>query len=701
MPSKKTDRPGRPPPPRGSKLGGKTTPSASGSATSFDGAVDQRRVKDVSSARDLFNRLVLDNSQRSQTFAYVRNQLEGGRPFDPNLLRSQGATWQTNVNFRDAEAARNRTLIPYWKMVNDVPHKIAVTIRSNSPQSSKWEVSFAEAFDDFLTDWGSGYQIEFMNFASNFVNFGPGIVQWREKTDPRYSAVNVQRIYFPKNGRMSPDEWDVVALVADVSPSELYIKVKDKQSKGRSKFLGWNIDAVEAAIAEFKDGGSMPDPYDYTRWQDMMVNNDIYYSSRFQPLQLVWMYVRGFDGKIQARCFSRMAGVEEFLFLDDNYSENFRHILGPVWYDTGTDSMIHSIKGFAVKNFHFSALINRTKSRFVDGATFSFGLNFQRSDNNMPDDAPPVENYGPCSIFPSGMTQLTVYPQTQQAESVITMLENNEAQNNALYREQTQQIQETDTATQAKLLASMQGELSEASASLFLSQYGDNVSTEQVRRLRMRGNQNEDAKKFVQRLKDLGVPDDVIHDKPIIIKTGANAGMANPALRTMAFQEGLALSKLPGVNAQWFLENFIANKYGSQSVSKALLPQGAQSNPAQRRQAKMENQDFGQGQQLEVAPEDDHAVHIEEHMQPMEAIAGAFQQNGTIGPEQTMALTIGVEHTGQHLGYLAQDETSKDAFQQLSPRFRQVQSITRGILTRLQQQKNGQQNGPSPLARTG
>lgn len=616
----------------------------------------------------------------------VRNQLEGGRPFDPQALKQQGAAWQTNVNFGDAQAARDRTLLPYWKMVNDVPHKAAFTIRVNSPQVDAWQVAMAEAYDDYLVDRGAAYQIEFMNFASNFVNFGPGIVQWRDKMDPRWSCVNVQRIYFPKNGRMNPDEWDVVALVADMSPSELYIKVKDAQSKKRSKYLGWNINAVEKAIAQFKDGTTWPNPYDATRWQDMHVNNDIFVTSQFQPLQLVWLFVRKFDGTISAQVFTQQGGIEEFLFEDENYAEKFRHILGPVWYDTGSDSMIHSIKGFGVKNFYFSLLVNRYKSRVTDSGIFALGMNFQRDQENMPDESPPIENYGPVNVIPTGMKQLQFYPQIQAGAAIVGMLEGNRDKNNSLYRDQQQtDIAETDTAKQAEILASMQADATQASASIFLAQYGENVIAEEVRRLRTRGNTCEDAVRWVKRLKAAGVPDNVIfitEGIDVIVTTGANAGMASPAARVQAFKEGMALSQMPGVNGQWFLRNFIANRYGSNAVKpgNALMPEGSQSNPAQRREAKIENASFGQGMELPVAPEDAHFEHLQEHLAPLMPIAQQFAATGQATPEQTTAMVIGLEHSAQHMQYLSQDQTMKQQFQQVNGPFQQIQSVARGML---------------------
>lgn len=686
---------GKPPPP--AKLAKKvpTATALSTGTSGFDDAKNQRRVKDVASARAIFNKFVIDNSQRSQTFAMVRNQLEGGRPFDPNALKAQGASGQTNVNFGDAESDRDKTLLPYWKMVNDVPHKAAFTIRSKSPQSEKWEVAFAEAYDDFLTDWGADYQVQFMNFCSYFVNFGPGIMQWRDKNDPRCNAVNVTRIYFPKDGRMSPDEWDVCALVADMSPSELYIKVKDRKSKKRSEYLGWNIEAVEEAIAQFKDGGSMPDPYDYTRWQDMFVNNDIYVSSQFQPLQLVWLFVRNFDGNISCHVFPRMTG-DKFLMEDAKYAEKFRHILGPVWYNTGTDSMIHSIKGFAVKNYHFSVLKNRTKSRFIDGSTFLFGMNFQRDQDNIPDESPPIENYGSVNVIPSGLKQLQFYPQIQAGAAVIEMLAGNQSQNNSLYRDQQQaQIADTDTAKQAEILASMQADTTQASASIFLSQYGENVITEQVRRMCTRGNTCEDAKRWVKRLKDKGVPEEVIFtyldEGKMIVATGANAGMANPAIRVQAFKEGMALSQMPGINGRWFMENFLANRYGSAAVAKAMLPEGQQSNPGQRRAAEQENGDFGQGIMLHAIPEDAHYEHLQEHLKVLAPIAMGYRKTQQISPEQTSALGIGLEHSAEHMQFLSQDETMKQQFQEVNGIFREVQSIARGIFMKTMAAQAGQQ----------
>lgn len=671
-----------------SKTGGSSDDDA---AQGFNDVSDARRIKDVDSARTIFNRLIQDNTLRSSTMATVRNQLEGGRPRDPGELEQAGEAWSCNVNFGDAAASFNRTLLPYWKMVNDVPHKASFTISSNAPQTELWQAAYSEAFDEFLEDWSSDYFQQYMQMASNFIKFGPGPVMWDDDSSPRYKAVNPQRLYFPKNTNMSPDSWEVVAFVRDVPMTELYAKIKDKTSARQSTDAGWNTNSIKATIVQAAEGGPAPDYRDYTRWSDQLVNNDLMVTTPFQPQAVVWLYVKQFDGTIGCYVFNQFAGVNDFLYQDEKAAESFRHLMGVIWYDTGVDGMVHSIKGFGIKNYFFALLTNRMKSRMVDSATFSLGINFQWADATQPDETPPVENFGAFTVFPAGLSQLAIYPNLKQASDVMQILESNANENNSLYRDQSQQIQNTDTATQANILASMQGQLSEASASIYLSQVGENIFTEQVRRLRKKGNRDEDAKKFVQRLKDRGVPDMVIYEKEIRVRTGANAGMANPALRIQRFQEGLALASLPGVNARWFLEGLIAEKYGSNAVDKALLPEGESSEPVQRRQATMENVDFGQGVPLDVAPSDAHFEHIQEHLKPAAGVITVYNQKGQVSPDQISTLVITIEHTGQHMAFLQKDETKKAEFQQLLPQFRLIQSTARGIISKIQKQQQQQQ----------
>lgn len=124
--------------------------------------------------------------------------------------------------------------------------------------------------------------------------------------------------------------------------------------------------------------------------------------------------------------------------------------------------------------------------------------------------------------------------------------------------------------------------------------------------LRRKGNTDKDAKAFVRRLREKRVPDEIIFDVEVRVRTAATAGLSSPMLRAQKAQAMLGMMNLPGVNGRYWLEQYIANNFGSQAVTKGLLPEGAQSNPQQRRAALLENMAFGQRVQLPVDQADAH-----------------------------------------------------------------------------------------------
>jgi hypothetical protein len=504
---------------------------------------------------------------------------------------------------------------------------------------------------------------------------------------------------------MSPDEWDIIMFVRDVSVSELWGRVSDRKRAETSEEAGWNTTAIKAAIVDAwncADRGTAND--DYTRISDDLVNNDIAATdTRFSPVRVVWACVKGFDGKIACHAFteeaSGKAGSDGFLFESEKYAESFGNIFGPVWYDTGVDGMAHSIKGFSVKNFHFSTMLNRMKSRMVDSTTFSLGINFTRESEDIPDETPPVENHGAVTVFPSGLKQMAVYPQLQQSMAVIATLEGNQTQNNSLYRDQNQkQIGSTQTAKQAEILAAMQGEMNEASASMYLSQVGRNIFTEVVRRLRIRGSDNRDAKKFVERLKKAGVPEQVIFETEWIVETGASAGMASAAVRMNKAQQLVSMQNLPDMNGRAIRELFVTQIAGANGVKQFMMPAGGQSEPEQLREALQENNDFIQGMQLPAAPSDSHITHIPTHLQSAAQMVQATDQlvaQKQLPNQQAMrAILMNMAHTRQHFIYMEMDETRAQDRKVLWDQYSALDSKVKkfmAIIARAKQQAEQQQ----------
>ncbi len=656
---------------------------------------NDRRIANCSQARELYVRLYLENQLRAGSFAQIRNQIEGGRPFSPADLERNGEGWRANVNFQDARAAFKRVSLPYWRMVHEVPQVISVNVHSNAPESDQWGMAMAQVFNRFLDDWGSDYFMQFSGFADDFMMYGPGYVMWPDAQTPRYRWCQTVQMLFPKRTKASVDKWELVAFKREMTADELVKLVRDKKERGRSKDAGWNPKAVMKAIRLASPSPGNTRYFDPNYWQDMIVSNDLVIGVVWPPVTVVDLWAANREGtKIRHYIFTEKSDVQEYLYEADEEAEDFRKIFAAVFYGVGSNGLIHSIKGFGVMNYNYATAINRTKCRMLDSGTFAMGMNFVKGDNT-PEGAPPVENVSMLNVFPTGLTQLQWYPNLAVGIQMVEALQQAQNENNFVYNEVQKAIGDTDTATQAKLIAGISAEMGTATSSMFLSQMGT-LFTEIVRRLRKKGSGDEDAKKFQARCKALGVPDAAMFDLEITVKTGASPMMADPAQRSQVMDQMMAtVYPLPEANRKWLREQYVANKLGAEGVKKALLPDNSESEPAARREAMMENAGLSQGMPLPVAPEDAHVEHLDEHLKPMEAMVQAAQKGQQITPDHLVAAQFTIPHMAQHLQFLSSDETKRTQFQQLKARFTNVANVIGGIIARV---SKAHTNGADPAA---
>ena len=653
------------------------------------GVTVDRRIRSVGDARELYIRLVYENRLRAQSFAQVRNQIEGGRPFDPATLHKNGEDWRTNANFNDARAAFKRVSSPYWKMVNEVPRKISVRIHTTAPDADKHGIAMAEAFDRFIEDWGPDYLLQFQGFVDDSLMYGAGYNMWADDATPRFKWAQTVQMLFPRRTKSSVDEWELVCLKREMTASELLQHVKDQETEQKAYQAGWNPEMVKKAIQLAAPQPLQTRFLDPNFWQDMVVSNDLIIGQVWPPVSIVDLWAKNRDGSIHHYIFTEKADIGDYLYESKESTDSFRQIFGTCFYGIGSNGLLHSIKGFGVMNYYYMTVLNRMKCKAVDSVGMTMGLNFVR-DDNAPEGTPPVEYHSFLNIFPKGLTQLQVIPQLQPAIAMMQQLQQNRDENNFTYNEVKSSIADTDTATQAKLLAAIGGEMESAMSAIFLSQMGA-VFAECFRRLCLKSG-DPDAEKFQKRCLDLGVPKEYFSDKiEKTVKTGASPSMASPVMRGQIAQNLMqTIYSLPGANRRWIEEFYVSNLLGAEGVKNALLPVGTDSDPRSRRDAMMENPDLAQGMPLPVDPSDAHVEHVDEHLKPLEMIVGAVQQGQAITPDHLLALKMTIPHIQAHMDYLAQDPTKAAIAKQLNARFALVQNIARGIEARMARaQRNG------------
>jgi hypothetical protein len=676
---------------------------------------NDRRIANCEQARELYVRLYLENQLRAQSYAQVRNQIEGGRPFDPDSLHASGETWRTNVNFNDARSAFKRVSMPYWKMVHEVPQTISVKIHlNNTPDASRWETILASNFDRFLKDWGPGYIENFSGMADDYVMYGPAHVMWDNEDTPRYRWMPTIQVLMPKRTKSSMDTWELFCYKGELTAAEL---LKNLRGGGdAAKDAGWDPNMVHQAIRMAAPGPAQTRYFDPNFWQDMIVSNDLVIGGVWPPVAVVYMWAKSPDGKkIRQYIFTEKSDVPDYLFHKDLDEGQFKRIMGTCFSTFGSNGLYHSIKGFGVMNYYYATAINRTKCRMIDSATFAMGMNFTRTDET-PAEVPPVENYSMINLFPPGLNQMQWYPQGLTAASeLLGILSQNQDENNFTYNEPQKDIADTKTAKQAVILSNIASEMSTASSAIFLSQLG-NIFQEMWRRL-VQKSDDPDAINYKRRCVVDGVPPKffemvstdgkMITDKnadetiEVTIEAGASPTMSSPAMREQISNWLMgAIMPQPDANTRAIKEFAVASRTGAGGINQFLLPVGTASDPLARREAIQENDDFSRGLILGdppgfgVDPSDAHVEHADEHLKPMEMITQQVQQKKPIDHGHMIALQMTLPHVAQHLAYLQNNPIYKAQFQSLKARFQAVSVVASGLLKRLAAaQQQAQQTG--------
>lgn len=676
--------------------------------TSSDNSINtDRRIANCEQARELYTRLWLENQLRAQSFAQIRNQIEGGRPFDPDALHSAGEDWRTNVNFNDARSAYRRVSLPYWKMVHEVPQTISVKLHGQTPDYLKWSLVMAQNFDRFLDDWGPDYIMQFSGFAGDYVMYGPAHNMWEDENTPRYKWMPTIQILMPKRTKSSVETWELLAFKREMTAPELLKHIKTSGKTQDAKDAGWNPDMIRLAIKMAAPGPAQSRYFDPNFWQDMVVSNDLVIGGVWPPCAVVDLWAKSDTGKIRHYIFTEKSDVPDYLYESDEAESEFKRIHGTAFSEFGSNGLYHSIKGFGVINYYYATVVNRTKCRAIDSATFAMGMNFVKGDDT-PEEAPPVENYSMINIFPKGMEQLQWYPQgLQSASELLGMLEQSQTENNFTYDEPQKDIADTKTARQAVILSNIASEMSTATSAIYLTQMGA-IFAEMVRRL-VRKSDDKDAKNFKKRCEAMGVPTALWKDLQsdtveMTVKCGASPTMASPVAREQIGRTLMTeILPLPDANRRAILDFRVASLTGAEGIEQFLLPIGTASDPRARREAIMENNDMAQGIVLGdppgfgVDPSDAHIEHADEHLKPLEAITQAVQQKKPIQPAHMTALQMTLPHIAQHLQYLSTNVVERPQYNALKERFMAVSSIAQGLMKRLAAAQQKAQMSGQPL----
>ncbi len=682
----------------------------------LDIEVKERKVGDVSSAHSIYTKMRRNHDEREKGFALIENQINGGRPYDPKKLAEQGQSWRANFNFGDAASALEQAQVAYWRLLHDTSNLINIEIHSDHPDKDRWAQTITHNFNRFIDDWGDGYVLNYLQFSRNHLLYGVGPVIFPDRETPRWKPIRTNDVLVPERAPASSSGQDLLIIEEELSISELWGRIRTEKDKEASTARGWKIDPVKKLLHFTINNSQKSHNDDWVKVEDRIRNKSTELAQEHGNIEVVTLYVKEWDGKISKMIFSDH--FEEAGFIFDDHETAFRgedisDDISMVFFEVG-NGLFHSVRGFGYKNYQTSIAQNRLKCKVLDRCTIE-GLNF-RDNSEGQRTTLPITNMGAYNIVPKDLEQLPNYPGSSTIGDALGMIQDTVNWNNARYRDQSTQIEQSNTATQARILANLQSQVEVSNSTLYLKQFAKNIMAKQLERLMRKGNPDPDAVTFRERclVKDI-IPEEAFHTMEYTIGTGADPGKTSAALQAEITYQ-LMQGNSPYVDQYSAYEGYLESTLGASSVKRYLKPEDQLEDKGAIRLAQLENTSLGDGVPIEVTQRDDHVLHIATHMEPLMAIVGTAQtiEEGQIGmpantgmpqqpslsQEQMIALETTLPHIEMHLQFLEMDEFKKEQFQQLSAQFKQLASTAIGMIQKIQETAmafaNQQQFGGDP-----
>jgi hypothetical protein len=685
--------------------------------TTASGAPPAMRLKTAEAAALLYLKLHDEYGTVAGNRARIQGMYDGNPPWNPSELERLGQSYRCNVNYRELESIIDANTAAAWSLHMDVgtliESKFAPKYRSADFQVDDWAQIIDMEYSRALMNWNGFFSNLNLSLHEYFM-FGLGGALWPDEWDWRSKAVKSGNLLVPPLASTDIDKVDLLFVRDRMELGDVYRAIEDRKA---AKARGWNVALVKRLLVyKYMGDGAAPqdDATQTSVWESMQekirVGDPAIQSKEFEGVEVIHVLVREVSGE---RKVSHLILAdddkyrnEDFLYVSRQKYGSMANVAWLLPYSYG-DGYLRSSKGLGHRSMPHCEFSNRFLCNTFDAGMLASSLLVQPK-TGLDASRMALIRMGPITLLPESLAvvQSQFMPNLGNLISLRGLSKDILHNNTGVFRprnELTSANEAPKTAQQVRSEENREARFERNQVEHFYTHW-QQWHKETFRRLTRKDYINssldlpglKEAKEFVQRCVDQGVPKELLLDPDAIeIQVARAIGMGSPSVKMditnqlQAMKGSMDEQGRKSADREWG-----AVRVGYWNVDKFFNKGNRDSIPSNAQSfAVLENNSMADGREVSVGSDQTHVIHAATHFARAQQMVQAFQ-GGQMDPIQAVQeMGMLLNHTTIHIQYLSRDITRKAQVQKLTQlmdsfivAFKQMQAVAAKVIKAQQAQ---------------
>jgi hypothetical protein len=644
------------------------------------GKVPEERLRDASKLRELHSSMREADQGSAGVRAKHQGMLDGEPPYETAVLRATGQGARTNVNWGDAKAVFNAVMTGMLDVNVSVERLFRVPLWERAVPDKEYRTEMENILSDEASKcvrrW-EGYDWNFQHLSYHTFGHGVGVGYWDDAFDWRYKTTGLGNFVIPRRTEASEEKIEIASMLVPYKATTLYEKIRNEASAVKS---GWNVEAAKKALYQ-SHGTYKGSAWSQQSWEQLQMayrNNDLGESGQCSPINVIYSWVREFDGKISIYNTTEQPvdtdsrdkdTPEPWLYRKRGAFQEARNAFVTFCYGIGTNGTYHSISGVLREIYAQVAQINRSQSALVDAVGLMSGVMIQPL-NEQSYGRMQITSLGPVTMLPAKEHGEVITHSNPNLASglqpIISDMRQTISRRTGQFTGDSgfgQAVEKTRFQVQAELEAL--GKVGATQINLWYPPW-ERLMRETLRRL-CRPGYNEkapggrEAAEFRRRLAARGFPVELLGQIDFEGMTVERAvGAGSGAARTATLHNLMELAgSLDAVGHHNLIRDLIASSLGGSYdlADRYIKRVGEETPPIDKSIANIENNQMRNGDEVPVEDGQLHIVHLDTHLPFLAQLVQSVQDGAAELISVVTPMTAAWTHCVEHLERVQNDTT--------------------------------------------